>query len=305
MGGRDSTGSIIDDAELIDLTDQGKECKKPASLPIPTTSMSGTMLPPGFQTPTTDQVARILSSKVIICGGSQLVATADCYNYNPIARTWNRNSMTSLTIPRRMAASILTENGWWISEGKNDIDENQISSEILWKHSKTFVPFIDVPRLPTTKLPELVDMGHGKVMLIGGSWGLKETYIFHFKNQSWTDGPMLNHGSQYSQTGYVQLSNGKRMILVLAGENSKKVQFLYPDENQWVDGPDMPTTLFQAATVQWDKTLLVIGGKKGNDAFDTVWKFDHNSKQFVAMNQKLKIARRKHTAILVHNYFCQ
>ena len=87
------------DVELIDMTNQGRTCRKPDNYPG---SERGA-------------VGAYIGGRVKVCGG--YVETSACYDYNPEDGTWIPT--TPMNVIRYFATSTVIQDQWWITGRHN------------------------------------------------------------------------------------------------------------------------------------------------------------------------------------------
>ena len=67
----------------------------------------------------------------------------------------------------------------------------------------------------------------------------------------------------------------------------------------WDYGPNLPFPLELMASVQWGNTVALIGGSSFDEYSDVVLIFDHEAEEWLMGEDKLRVPRLRHTAVLV------
>ena len=179
------------DVELIDLSGQGRICRKPS-------------IYPGAQR---DSVGVFIQYETVVCGGYFSTAdaySAECYIYNPTDGGWTQTSF--MTSARAYAATTSLDGQWWITGGGRLVPSYLSSTEIWNSDNETFTPYLDLPG--PREFHNLVSLDNKRAMLIGGQENYVETFIYDDDIGSWSGGPSLSIGRSHSQAGLVKFSNG-------------------------------------------------------------------------------------------------
>ena len=74
------------------------------------------------------------------------------------------------------------------------------------------------------------------------------------------------------------------------------------EDMSWSPAPfDLPVPIYQAASVQYGTTMAVVGGRD-NHHYDTMYKLDEDTYEWIEMEQKLSVAKSAMTVISLPNY---
>ena len=274
------------DVELIDMTEQGRTCRKPDNFPGGRDGYIGAY----FQ------------ERALVCGGYNTGGGSNyysaCYFYNTNG-TWMQGP--SMTEERGFASASFLNNQFWITGGENSGGALD-STEIFNSSSSSFFPFVDLPE--ERRDHNIISIDVNRAMLLGGSSASTESFIFN--GSAWLDGPMLSRGRARSQAGLVTFGNATRMIVAAGGAYEQSTEFLIVDDDMWHFGPDLPFEIYGGASVQLQNSFLIVGGYNANigNYLDTIWTFDIETEEWTELNQHLTTARRYTAAFLVPDNFC-
>ena len=268
------------DVELIDLTRQGRKCKKPADIT-------------NFEIGST---GIYIKDMAIVCGG-YAPSVSDCYKYQQEKRSWT-NTTVSLVTPRAFASStVIGDNQWWITGGFNSEVGYLKETEVL---NDNFARYQDM--LVERDHHNMVRIDSNRYMMLGGQSQFVETYNF---NGSWSHGPNLSIGRHESHAGLVTFGNQTRMIVAAGGIGAdKSVELTNVFGDEWVVGPDLPHAIQTGASVQLTRTFLIVGGFNGSRYLDTIWMFDTFDSSWTLLDQKLAKPRSDMAAFLVPDEYC-
>lgn len=285
VGGVGSSSSAFNDVEFIDLSGQGRTCRKPEDFPGARQGSVGTYI----------------QERALVCGGYFYIGggiyTSECYYYNTNG-TWTQGP--SMTEAREHTASTFYNNQWWITAGYNSDQGTLASTELFNSTSNSFVPFVNLPE--ERESHNLVSIDDNRAILLGGQDFFVDTYICN--DGTWEDGPVLSKGRQQSQAGLVTFNNGTKMIVAASGQYEKTTEFLPVDGEEWHFGPDLPYYIFWGASVQLEKTFLIVGGFGNGTSLDTIWTFDIEKENWVLLEEHLKTERQLTAAFLVPDEYC-
>jgi len=71
-------------------------------------------------------------------------------------------------------------------------------------------------------------------------------------------------------------------------------------ETQWIEGPSLPKPIYEAQLVQHPfGGVVLIGGYDGREQLNSLYKLSTLNDNWELLPQKLKTARREHTAFLI------
>ena len=204
------------DVELIDMTDNMRNCTKPSNYPGSQDSSFGTFL----------------DGQVIVCGGYP--ATSACYTYIPDNLTWIESS--TMNINREKAATAIVQDLWWITGGRNPT--GYLSSTELFNYvNESFSNYIELPA--QLDVHNLIPYDNSFVMLLGGQLITNKTFIFDANDATWRDGPSLQHARYHCQAGLTTYANGTKTIIVAGGGNETTTEILNLDTMTWSFGPEL------------------------------------------------------------------
>jgi hypothetical protein len=161
----------------------------------------------------------------------------------------------------------------------------------------------------------MVTVNSTTVMAIGG-WqnGYSgKTFYFTFGEESWTEGPELKNKRGCHSCGKIRRNKeSQEMSIIVAGgydgsSRLSSVEILDEGSNEWQTGPELPFGIDYSQMVEdQNGGVVLIGGYSspgGN--LDTLYQLPHGGQDAVwtKMEQKMKTARRRHTAFLVPDNF--
>ena len=175
--------------------------------------------------------------------------------------------------------------------------------------------FADLPE-PNWK-PCLVKINNSLLLLIGGETQdnpvTGNTFFFHIDENKWTPGPALNFPREGLGCGIIEWLNPStdnlEKVVVAAGgvefqrnvSSTVELLFLnqYSTENfSWSMGPSLPTPVSYATAVEFQNSIILIGGEVTMDGNNT-YKLSSPNGTWVQMKQRLKEPRFCHAAFLV------
>ena len=273
------------DVELIDMTGQGRTCKKPDVYP-------------GAEY---GSVGAFLQDRAIVCGGysylnDSYLFTSQCYYYNKDG-TWTEGP--SMIEERAFAADLVFDGQLWVAGGRNSAG-NLNSTEVFDSSGDSFSYYVDMPEARYTH--NIVALGDNRTMLVGGQDRFHETYIF--STGAWQEGPRMSIGRDGCEAGVVKFNNGSKAVVAVGGYSEKTTEYLNDDENFWRLGPELPYYIYKAASVQLENTFFFVGGFDGTYHLDTIWGFDVEAEQWTLLNETLATPRDYTTAFLLPDDFC-
>ena len=251
----------------------------------------------------------------------------DCYmpvRPDPVAK---------LNTPRSHTASVALGTKIWVTGGQNENREAVKSTEI-----------IDVLNSPATVVagPELPTVMWGHCIVKVNSTTdffiyREKTYFFNHPSQSWTRGPDLNMDKKDGGCGIMKLANGSDVVVAAGGsmqrERALSTEFLVLDGSmKWVAGkkacfhegtffqeifvlgPNLPDPLEKLSMVEFEETVVVIGGYCN---MGCGWSNSQSLLQLAcfggqldmcewkAMSQKLKVGRYGFVAMTLQDEMAQ
>ncbi len=163
----------------------------------------------------------------------------------------------------------------------------------------------------------IVHINSSTVLSIGGlniQGPMKSTFFYNKNKNKWTPGPSLNTARVDLTCGILLWRNSTsaniEKVVVAAGgwdvDDTSQIwtnstELLYFDdldiiEKDWTKGPDLPSIVYDAAMVEYNNTVILIGG--GEDA-NRLYQLSSPKESWVEMKQTLKRKRAGHIAFLV------
>jgi hypothetical protein len=136
------------------------------------------------------------------------------------------------------------------------------------------------------------------------------TFYINLETEVWTEGPFLKNIRESSSCGKIRKNNSSQdlSIIVVGGWSNwqlASVEILDQDAEEWRNGPDLPLEMYNANMVEDQNggVFLVGGHSNGVGPLDTLFQLPHGGEDAVwaKMEQRLKIGRYWHTAVLVHD----
>ena len=280
-------GAAYYDVELIDLTGQGRTCRKPDDIPVGAYGA----------------VAAFIDNRAISCSGYNSPYIGECYEYNPSDGSWDYT--TSMTTPRQLGASTIIDGQWLITGGYSSAESDiykLASTEYFDAFSNSFVSFkdLDVAR----SYHNLVTIDNNQAILAGGNSDHTETYILNIRDDDWsTNGPPLQEGRHWSAAGSVTFANGSTAVLVTGGVGTRTTEVLYEGATSWIYGPDLPLSIETGNAVQYENTFIVVGGY-ASGWLDTLYKFDVDNWTWILLDERLALDKDRTAVIMVPDEYC-
>ena len=142
---------------------------------------------------------------------------------------------------------------------------------------------------------------------------VKKTYLFNSQLNTWTPGPSLLRPRALLSCGILRWKNPKsneveRIVVAAGGFDNPRVlssvELLYLDRNEssskseWQKGPELPKAVKESTMIEYDNSVILIGGKGEVDGFHLYQLFSPNG-SWLEMKQTLKTNRSLHVAFLV------
>ena len=133
------------------------------------------------------------------------------------------------------------------------------------------------------------------------------------KTNKWTDGPFLNIGRKYLSCGILRWKipeSGKLIKIVVAaggknqGSDLSSVELLYLNDDDtnnggWVMGPELPQTIYSSTMVEYNNSVILIGGRYDGSYNRHLYKLSSPNGTWSEMKQVLKTPRAFHVSFLV------
>ena len=276
--------SAYNDVEILDISGQGRSCRKADDYPGTTYGSSGAFF----------------EDKAIICGGTGY--TDECYNFDPTTGSWIRSY--TLLQERRYARSTIINGKWWVTGGENN-SGNLDETEVLRSNSSSFTLYYTLPA--RRRWHNLVNIDGNQVMLLSGQGDYyTDTYVFDDTLNTWTNGPELSEGRYSGQAGLVTFTNGTKFIVATGGDTERTTEILNLDDEdpQWFFGPSLPYYIYNGASVQYGNTFLIVGGDAPQGKLNTLWMYDMDIGNWTLLDQTLEIPRAYTTAFFVPDEYC-
>ena len=83
----------------------------------------------------------------------------------------------------------------------------------------------------------------------------------------------------------------------------QSTEILDLDTMQWSAGPNLPGPRYDAASVPYKNTFLVVGGKDGGHAVqDTIFEFDPETGDWITRIEQMTLKRSLFAAFMVPDY---
>ena len=250
-----------------------------------------------------------IKGNLVICGGEQNnIRTNNCYTLEN--NEWvSSDSMNSVRVD---AAAVQLQDGTLLVTGGSGatidpLNFAEILTEGRWE--------INIPSLPAAIYAHcMIAVNSTTVIAIGGSngqWSSNKTFYYTFGDENWTEGPQLKNQRGYFGCGKIRKGNdSQEMSLIVAGgigdgSYLSSVEILDGDSNEWHTGPELPFKIgFSQMVEDQNGGVVLVGGESSLGSYlDTLFQLTHGGEDAVwaKMEQRLKIGRYWHTAVLVHD----
>lgn len=284
--------------EVIDLADESTTCEALPEYPIHEYGASGGL---------------VNDSLPLICGGNAHPNyVGNCY----IPGYGSKDSLVTLLTPRAGSAAITMESHMWITggwDGSNVLMSTEIVDVVS---SPAFV--VQGPELPMAMSGHCIVKVNGTTVLFVYK---RKTFFFDYATQAWANGPDTNHerlssgcgimenvvvvaGGHFSETTTEFLTlddpNGLKWS---AGTNRSHILTMIFSHNYFITiGPDLPKPLFGLSAVEFDGTVIIIGGYSASYPQNCLYKLvcsNDTNCEWSEMSQKLKVGRSGFVAMLI------
>jgi N-acetylneuraminic acid mutarotase len=243
----------------------------------------------------------------IICGGFQNnTSSRQCYSLENNA--WVPSA--SMTSVRGYAAAAQLPDGTLLATGGllafgTYFNSAELLTKQGWKSN--------IPSLPVTIYSHcMVTVNSTTVMVIGGAQNKLisgRTFYFTLGAISWTEGPTLKYSRDYFSCGKIRSNKvGQEMSIIVAGgwngsSALSSVEMLAEGSNLWQIGPELPFGIWRPQMIEdQNGGVVFIGGQSSSGVYlDTLYQLPNGGQGAVwtKMNQKMKIGRWMHIAIMV------
>jgi len=271
-------GTDLSTVEIINLNSTETVCEPLKNFPYANVASNGEIW---------------FDNKPIICGGDR--NDQSCWHY--YNGQWIEGQ--PLIVGRTEFAMVKSEHGLVVSGGHSVNEEYFSNQEILtptgWK---------SIASLPKALIRHcLVNLNSTHIMAIGGfdSNFIFDVNILDLNTESWTVGPSLKTARYDHSCGKILTQDGQEAIIAIGGHGGESsVEVLMPGDNQWIEGPNLPRSIWAAQLVQdVSGGVVLIGGFDGRVFLNTLYKLSSLDGSWELMIQKLKTAREEHTAFLI------
>jgi hypothetical protein len=244
----------------------------------------------------------------IICGGARpnrFVDSCDCY----ALKNGGWNKISSLQECRRYASSTLVtlenqEEVLMITGGQNSntLKSAESFNGTDWEQ----LMFSDM--LQPAWLHCIVKINLTTLLLVGGfnTGTMANTYFYQLKENAWTSGPSLQIARNGLSCGIMNWNNPEtnqvdKVIVAAGGYNQDSVELLFIDggeSNAWVLGPPLPKYAVYSTMVEFQNSVILIGGEGGVDGLH-LYQLSSPNGTWVEMKQTLREKKSKHVSFLV------
>ena len=147
------------------------------------------------------------------------------------------------------------------------------------------------------------------IISLGGITGFERgSYFFNSVENKWTEGPDMIEDRNGLSCGILNWFNpdtgAKEQVVVAAsGDNRLDSELLflknyYESGSGWVQGPSLPGEAFLASMVEFEDSVILVGGSEGVDGFH-LYKLDSPFGSWVEMEQTLREPHDRGAAFLV------
>ena len=154
-----------------------------------------------------------------------------------------------------------------------------------------------------------VRINETNIISIGGLIGSQQsTFFYNSADNEWTEGPVLNKPRISPVCGMLNWLNPEtgveeQIVVAAAGDNQPNSELLFLKDyhtsgSGWVQGPDLPSEAFLASMIEFEESVILVGGTEGVDGFH-LFKLDSPSGPWVVMEQTLKEKHNRGVAFLV------
>ena len=269
---------------------------------------------PDYPFPNSGAVGGLINGRPLVCGGSFL--GQPCLTYSRSSRKWEK--IGDLTYARIFAASaVINHNTLVVSGG---FTKNGFTSTTELVVNGTKIKFGRDLKHPL--------VGHCMAALndthIFVAGGLKfdsldrsmngsveismDAYIFNVVTGGCTDLPPMSKG-RLVHTCSVIKGRSKNMEVIVTGGIGAKQETMYSTEiyvvaaNGWRTGPDLPKPLYGAAGVNFNRTMLVVGGASSalvstSSGSHDIYEFNIYDDVWDVRKEKLKYDRSAMVAVV-------
>ena len=121
-----------------------------------------------------------------------------------------------------------------------------------------------------------------------------EAYLYNFAESTWHPLPPLVNARRGHMCAVVSNPEGRPQVMVMGGYSYSlgyidEVETLLLDtEDEWQEGPELPTPLLRSGLVPYLDTFVLMGGRTSSSTWtDGMWKYNANLNTWDALDQKL------------------
>jgi hypothetical protein len=176
---------------------------------------------------------------------------------------------------------------------------------------------VSVPSIPEAITHNcIVKVDASTLISIGGESPqeiVNQTQFYNAKTNTWTSGPSLSTPRMGASCGLLKRKNPEsglidNVVVATGGFNydngqlsSTELLFLNEDNSikgNWVKGPELPRAAFEATMIEFNNSLIMIGGTGSVDG-QHLYKLASTDDKWIEMDQTLKKIRSLHVAFLV------
>ena len=284
------------DNEIVDLSTGGGICTKPADFP------DGVDLAQGA-------VGAVLDGDVVICGG--VANGRHCYGYTFDTQSWDLLDIVLLE-ERIGAAGVHLPNASWLIIGGRTADGKALSnSELLDKAFKRGpewpVRFWGHCAAVINKTHAIISGGNNNAKYVKSTYLLSQSAnVWNWKWISESSNERYHH-----VCGSIESIFGTEVVAAGGSGHVLDVDIFSFFQMTWRAGPSLPHTMDLAATIQFGKTFLILGGLLYGDCPVTlrecahlskyVYKFDEMRFVWTLEATTMESARGGHIALVIPN----
>jgi len=276
-----ANGEYLSSVELIDLSNEGKDCPSLPNYPLRVEYLT----------------AEFYQGNVIACGGylSTLVNTDKCYSLGSDLSSWEELRTPLYGGPRRNLASSIIDDKIFITGGYDDVD---LKSTLVYDGSQ----FLQGPDLLHTKYYHCqLTLNSTHIFITSGGY---ETFLLNWETEEFV---LLDDIPKYMDAAACGLLKNENYGLeVLVAEEGSSFIFSFTDL-LWRNGPKIPNNAINPASAPTKNGFLSIGGYSRGSFYTSVYKFNEISYEWVEEEAVLQTGRQYATAVAVSDDFvkCQ
>jgi len=265
--------------EVIDTSDNGKECAKIPDFPIPAQ----------------DMMASFYQNKVIACGGEIADTPIPTCFVMDESLIWQPIEPLPYSLSR--AASSNIADIWWITGGRNDLEIPETSTLIF-----DGIEFQEGPFLPVWKNDHCqVTVNDTHVFFTEGQ--SQDTFMFDWETQEWTFLESIPTDRPLAACGMINNPDIGPEILVVTTRDFSTYIFNLANQ-QWRQGPPCPVYLEHPSYATLEDGLLVAGGSNFTEVYPKmIYKFSSASYEWSIFDDEFEVARDSGVGVAVSEEF--